>query len=241
MESSVNHPRANWLAERAVQTAKRSIQKWSSNLSVSFGALLQRALMTHHNFSKTRGITPVENLLGRRVRLGAIADFELCGPILFSANEKTKTFMIKKGLKKSFRQLENSKRTGLFHRATTELPDQARRIWKLNHQWMRTLEASAATPSAERRRLEASERSRTSTENENSHHRFRKPVPINLTVKEGRNDDFKESSEGLDVSLLKFQRTKEKITWRTLLLYQKKPHKWTQFWFCFGDICFFFT
>ena len=69
MESSVYHPRANGLAERAVQTVKRALQAWSPNLNVSFGAFLQRILVTHHNNSKTRGKTPVELLLGRRVRL----------------------------------------------------------------------------------------------------------------------------------------------------------------------------
>ena len=71
--------------------------------------------MTHRNTSKTRSKTPVELLLGRRVRLPAIADFDLCEPILFKANEKTKTvpatFIIRKGLNTSFIQPENSART----------------------------------------------------------------------------------------------------------------------------------
>ena len=102
MESPVYHPRANGLAVRAVQTVKRALQAWSPNLNMSFGAFLQRPLMTHRNTSKTSGKTPVELLLGRRLRLPAIADFGLCEPILFKANEKTKTvpatFIIRKGL-----------------------------------------------------------------------------------------------------------------------------------------------
>ena len=71
--------------------------------------------MTHRNTAKTRGKTPVELLLGRKVRLPALADFDLCEPILFKANEKTKTvpptFIIRKGLNTSFMQPENSART----------------------------------------------------------------------------------------------------------------------------------
>ena len=56
--------------------------------------------------------TPFELLLGRRVRLPAIAHFDLCEPTLFMANEKTKavpaTFIIRKGLNTSFIQPDNS-------------------------------------------------------------------------------------------------------------------------------------
>ena len=94
---------------------KRALQAWSPNLNVSFGAFLQRAMMTHRNTSKTRKKTPVELLLGHRVRLPATADFDLCEPILFRANEKTKTvpasFIIRKGLNTSFIQPENLTRT----------------------------------------------------------------------------------------------------------------------------------
>ena len=111
MESPVYQPRANGLAERAVQTVKRLLQAWSPNLNVSFGALLQMALMTHRNTSKTRSKSPVEILLGRRVGLPAIANFDLCEPILFKANEKKKTvpatFIIRKGLNTSFIQPKN--------------------------------------------------------------------------------------------------------------------------------------
>ena len=115
METPVYHPRANGLAETRVQTVKRSLQAWSLNLNVSFGAFLQRKMMTHRHISKTRIKTPVELLLGRRMRLPAIADFDLCEPILFKADEKTQTvlatFIIRKGLNKFFIQPENSTRT----------------------------------------------------------------------------------------------------------------------------------
>ena len=100
----------NALAEGAVQTVKRALQAWSHTLNVSFGAFLQNALMICRNTSKRRSKTPVELLLGRRVRLPAIADFDLWEPILFKANENTKTvpanFIIRNGLITSLRQPE---------------------------------------------------------------------------------------------------------------------------------------
>ena len=112
LESPIYHPRANGLAERAVQTVKRAFQAWRPNPNVSFGAFLQTALMTHRNSSKMRSKTPVELLLGRRVRLPAIADLDLCENVLFKTNETTKiapaTFIIRKGLNTSFIQPENS-------------------------------------------------------------------------------------------------------------------------------------
>ena len=51
MESHIYHPKANGIAERAVQTVKRAIQGWILNLNVLFGAFLQRVLMTHQSTS----------------------------------------------------------------------------------------------------------------------------------------------------------------------------------------------
>ena len=117
LESPIYHPRANVIAEQAVQTVKRAIQAWSPNLNVSFGAFLQRFLMTHQNTTKTRGKTPVELLLGREVRLPAVTDFDLCERVLFKPTNSSPTvpaiFVIRKGMKTSFIQTENSNKTVL--------------------------------------------------------------------------------------------------------------------------------
>ena len=117
MESSIYHPTANGIAERAVQTVKRAIQAWSPNLKVSFGAFLQRALMTNWNTSKTRGKTPVELLQGRKVRLPAVTVFDLCERVLFkptnSSSTVPATFIIRKGMNTSIIQPENSNKTVL--------------------------------------------------------------------------------------------------------------------------------
>ena len=64
--------------ELAVQTGKWAVQVWSPNLNVSSGALLQRALITRRNTFKTRGKTPVGLVLGRKMRLPAVTDFDIC-------------------------------------------------------------------------------------------------------------------------------------------------------------------
>ena len=202
IESPVYHPRANGLAERAVQT----LQAWSPNLNVSFGAFLQRALMTNRNTSKTRSKTPVELLLGRRVRLPAIADFDLCEPILFKANENTKavpaTFIIRKGLNTSFIQPENSARTTLvsenqiarLDEDNVKIEPAVEENTSQSKQQLQSTdvgpslqdEASAATSSAEHQQPETSEPSRTSTRNRKQPDRFGEPIPTNLLKKGGR-------------------------------------------------------
>ena len=180
MESPVYHSRANGLAERAVQTEKRALQEWSPNPNVSFGAFLQRALTTHRNTSKTRGKTSVELLLKRRVRVPAIADFDLCEPILFKANEKTKTvpatFIIRKGLNTSFIQPENSRTVLVSDNQIARLdednvktePAVEETISQSEQQLQNTDvgpslqdEASAATSSANHQQPETSEPART--------------------------------------------------------------------------------
>ena len=206
MESPVYHPRANGLAERAVQTVKRALQAWIPTLNMSFGAFLQRALMTHRNTSKTRSKTSVELLLGRRVRLPAIADFDLYEPILFKDNEKTKTvpatFIIRRGLHTSFIQPENSARTILvsdnqiarLDKDNVKIEPAVEETISQSEQQLQSTyvgpslqaEASAATSSAEHQQPETSEPSRTSKTNRNQPDRFREPIPTNLLKKGGR-------------------------------------------------------
>ena len=141
--------------------------------------------MTHRNTSKTRSKTPLELLLGRRVNIPATAGFDLCEPILFKANEKTKTvpatFIIRKGLNTSFIQLKNSTRTiQLSDNQIARLeednvktePPLEEIISQSEPQIQNTDvgpshqdEASAAKSSAEHQQPEPSELSRTPTRN----------------------------------------------------------------------------
>ena len=115
MEPSIYHPRANGIAERAVQTVKRAIQAWSPILNVSFAFFQQRALMTHRNTSKTRGKTPVELLLGLKIRLPAVTGFDLCERVLLKPTNSSPTvpatFIISKGMNTTFILPENSNKT----------------------------------------------------------------------------------------------------------------------------------
>ena len=230
MESPVYHPRANGLAERAVQTVKRALPAWSPKLNVSFGAFLQKALMTHRNTSKTRSKTPVELLLGRRVRLPAIADFDLCEPILFKANEKAKTvpatFIIRKGLNTFFIQPENSARTILvsdnqiarLHEDSVKTEPAVEETISQSEQQLQSTdvgpslqdEASAATSSAEHQQPETSEPSRSSTRNRKQPDRFGELIPTNLLEKEGGCDGFKETSRNLEVFLIKVSKNERR-------------------------------
>ena len=119
IKSRIYHPRANGQVGRAVQTVKWALLTWSPHRNVAYEAFLKKALMTNRNTSKTRRKTTVEPLLRRRVRLQAIADFDLCEPILYKANEKTKTFpdtfIIRKTLNTSLIQPKNSTRTILMN------------------------------------------------------------------------------------------------------------------------------
>ena len=145
-------------------------------------------------------------LLGRRVRLPAIADFDLCEAILFKANKKTKTvpatFIIRKGLNTSFIQRENSARTILvsdnqiarldednvkIEPAVEEtIPQSEQQLQSTDVGPSLQDEASAATSSAEHKQPETSEPSRTSTKNRKQPDRFGEPIPTNLLKKGGR-------------------------------------------------------
>ena len=73
--------------------------------------------MTNRKTSKTRGKAPVELLLGRKVRLPAVTDFDLCERVLFKPTNISPTvpatFTIRKAINTSFIQPENSNKTVL--------------------------------------------------------------------------------------------------------------------------------
>lgn len=90
MESPPYSPQSNGAAERAVQTIKKALQAWTQRLTHgSFVAFLQKALLHHRNSSTSRGRTPAELVLGRRLRVPVVSTFQQGDPVQFKANGDT--------------------------------------------------------------------------------------------------------------------------------------------------------
>ena len=101
-ESPVYHPRANRLAEGAIQRVKGAFKAWSPNLNMPFRGFV----WTHRNTSKTRDEASVELLLGRRCRLEPVAGVPFVRSLSIQGLGKDKdsslNFDQRKGLNKFF-------------------------------------------------------------------------------------------------------------------------------------------
>ncbi|XP_075241565.1 uncharacterized protein LOC142336542 [Convolutriloba macropyga] len=108
-EAHETHPGKN-----ATETAVRMMAWWPG---ISQDVHRYRALMTHRNTSKSRGKTPVELLLGRKVRLPVVTDFDLRERVLIKPTNSSPmvpaTFTIRKRMNTLFIQPENSNKTVL--------------------------------------------------------------------------------------------------------------------------------
>jgi hypothetical protein len=90
MESPPYSPQSNGAAERAVQTIKKALQAWTQRLTHgSFIAFLQKALLHHRNSATSRGRTPAELVLGRRLRVPVVSTFQQGDPVQYKANGDT--------------------------------------------------------------------------------------------------------------------------------------------------------
>ena len=197
MESPIYHPRANGIVERAVQTVKRAVRAWRSNLNVSFGAFLQRALMTNRNNAKARGKTPVELLLGRKVGLPADTDFNLCERVLLKPTNRSPTvpptLIICKGKNTSFIQPENSNKTVLVsdNQIARLEPDNIKTESTDSQSESSRDDIDVTSPNSteETSVVEGEQPSvatRTSSSNKKQPERFGETIPTNLLKKGGR-------------------------------------------------------
>ena len=161
--------------------------------------------MNHWKLGKWNQPSIIQELRLSSKRLPAIADSNWCEPILFKANEKTKTvpitFLKRKDSETSVIQPKNSTRTFLVSN---------NQIARLDEDYLKTEttveetasqseqqlqnsdvgpshqdEASAAQSSAEHQQPEPSEPSRTSARNGKQTDRFGEPISTSLLKKGG--------------------------------------------------------
>lgn len=77
LESPPYFPRANGLAERAVQTVKNGLKAWKETCAhMGFVAYLQKVLLHHRIATSARGKSPAEIVFGRQLRVPIMTNFQ---------------------------------------------------------------------------------------------------------------------------------------------------------------------
>ena len=107
MESPKYFPRANGLAERAVQTVKAAIATWKEyKYHTDFNSFLQRVLFHHRVSAVPRGKSPSELVFGRQLRVPIVSSFQQGENVWYKANlsqpTKAVTFVMTKGSNTSY-------------------------------------------------------------------------------------------------------------------------------------------
>ena len=94
-------PRSNGLAERAVQTLKRSLKVYNKDIGCSLTIYLDKILFSHRNSSNARGDTPAKLLLGKNLRNPVVGFYEVGEKVMYkpTSNHEPKelTYIIRKG------------------------------------------------------------------------------------------------------------------------------------------------
>lgn len=113
LESPKYFPRANGLAERAVQTVKAAISTWKEyKYHTDFNSFLQRILFHHRVSAASRGKSPSELVFGRPLRVPIVSRFQQGENVWYKANlvqpSKAVTYIMTKGSNTSY-VLENEK------------------------------------------------------------------------------------------------------------------------------------
>ena len=108
------HPQYNGLTGRHVQTKEKIMRTCRKFLCVSFGAFLEKLLLSHQNTSRTRSKTHAGLFPGRNVRTLTAVIHKLCEKAShktteFSANGSGRTFY-KKSKNTSWIKTETSER-----------------------------------------------------------------------------------------------------------------------------------
>ena len=234
MESLVRHPWANGLAERAVQTVKRALQAWNPNLIVLFGAFLQRALMTHRKTSKTSGQNSSWTPVGTQCETTRNSRFRLVRTHSIQGQWEDEDNYCYLHYQAGLEHLSYSPKTqhGLFQWAITKLRGWTMTMWKLDHQLRRPYlnqnhnfrtqmsDLHTKMKLLQPYHLQSIDNLNQQSLHEHQHETENSPTDLeNLYTqtclkKEGGCDGFKQTAWNSEV-LLKFQRTKKELTWRT--------------------------
>ena len=75
IDTPLYSPRSNGLAERAVQTLKRSLKFYNKDIGCSLTTYIDKILFSNRNSSNARGDTPAKLLLGKNLRNPVVGFF----------------------------------------------------------------------------------------------------------------------------------------------------------------------
>ena len=93
--------RKQWLAERAVQTLKRSMKFYNKDIGCSLTTYIDKVLFSHRNASIARGDTPAKFLLRKNLRNPVVGFYEVGEKVMYkpTLNHEPKEliFIIRKG------------------------------------------------------------------------------------------------------------------------------------------------
>ena len=113
IESPIYFPKANGVAERAVQTVKNALKAWKFNTVHSdFTTFLQKVLLHNRISSHNKGKSPAELVFGRKLRIPITTTFQQGQELWFkphkNAESKKYTYVMSKGENTSWIEGDNS-------------------------------------------------------------------------------------------------------------------------------------
>ena len=83
IDTPLSPPRSNGLAERAVQTMKRSLKVYNKDIGCSLITYIYKVFFNHRKSSNARGETPVKFLLEKRLRNFVVGFHEFVEKVLY--------------------------------------------------------------------------------------------------------------------------------------------------------------
>ena len=113
IDTPLYSPRSNGLAERAVQTLKRSLKFYNKDIGYSMTTYIDKVLFSHRNSSNARGDTPAKLTLGKNLRNPVVGFYEVGEKVMYKSTSnhepKELPYIIRKGRNTAW--LHDSNRT----------------------------------------------------------------------------------------------------------------------------------